>query len=126
VRVFASDIDSRAIDMARENAGAAGVREQIAFHHCDVRHLTRKVVEGQLGVRLADALLLCNPPYGERLAAPDEVYRALGAAARELGVSRAAYLVANPEFEEIYGGRARIRKPLANANLRSYFLLYDG
>jgi 23S rRNA G2445 N2-methylase RlmL len=124
-RIFASDIDSRAIEAARENARAAGVADRIAFHHCDMRHLSRKIIESQLGALQGSMVVLSNPPYGERLVAGDEFYGELGRAVRGLGAQRAAFLVANPEFEPAYGGRARIRKPLANANLRSYFLLYD-
>ena len=44
------------------------------------------------------------------------------------GTWRAGFLVANPLLEEAFTreiGRPRIKKPLANANLRAYFYLYE-
>jgi hypothetical protein len=41
---------------------------------------------------------------------------------------RAGFLVGNPLLERIFErvvGRPRIKKPLANANLRAYFYLYE-
>jgi hypothetical protein len=41
---------------------------------------------------------------------------------------RAGFLVGSPQFEQLVGralGRPRIKKPLANANLRAYFYLYE-
>ena len=41
---------------------------------------------------------------------------------------RAGFIVGNPLLEEVFLkilGSPRIKKPLANANLRAYFLLYD-
>ena len=41
---------------------------------------------------------------------------------------RAAFLVGNPLFEDVFErvvGPPRIKKPLAKANLRAYFFLYE-
>jgi putative N6-adenine-specific DNA methylase len=75
-------------------------------------------------------VLLSNPPYGERLddADLDELYAAIGATCRRFPGWRAAFLVGSSQFEQILGraiGRPRIKKPLANANLRAYFYLYE-
>ena len=75
-------------------------------------------------------LLLANPPYGERLDDPglDELYAAIAATCRRFRGWRAGFLVGTPRFEQVIGralGRPRIKKPLANANLRAYFFLYD-
>jgi 23S rRNA G2445 N2-methylase RlmL len=74
--------------------------------------------------------LLANPPYGERLADHDlvEIYGALAETCRRFKGWRAAFLVGNPLLEETFMssiGRPRIKKPLANANLRAYFYLYE-
>src|SRR4029079_18219382 len=75
-------------------------------------------------------VLLANPPYGERLAEHDlePIYRAVADACRRFHGWRAAFLVGNPLLEEVFEGvigRPRIKKPLANANLRAYFYLYE-
>jgi putative N6-adenine-specific DNA methylase len=78
----------------------------------------------------APGLIVSNPPYGERLDDHDlgSLYEILAAACRRFRGWRAGFLVGSPIFEEVFFhaiGRPRIKKPLANANLRAYFLLYD-
>jgi 23S rRNA G2445 N2-methylase RlmL len=81
-------------------------------------------------------LILSNPPYGERLDDRDleDIYGALAEAcvrfrARPAGKPwRAGFLVGSPILEDVFFdviGRPRIKKPIANANLRAYFYLYD-
>jgi 23S rRNA G2445 N2-methylase RlmL len=75
-------------------------------------------------------LLLANPPYGERLVEHElePIYRALADTCRKFAGWRAGFLVGNPLLEEVFMrtlGRPRIKKPLANANLRAYFYLYE-
>ena len=67
---------------------------------------------------------------GERLSDDEleDTYAALGAACRRFRGWRAGFLVGTPIFERVIEralGRPRIKKPLANANLRAYFFLYD-
>jgi 23S rRNA G2445 N2-methylase RlmL len=75
-------------------------------------------------------VILANPPYGERLDLRDlePVYEALAETMRRFRGWRAGFLVGNPALERIFErivGRPRIKKPLANANLRAYFYLYE-
>jgi len=82
------------------------------------------------GKASSTGLLLSNPPYGERLDDHDlrELYTALAHTCRRFAGWRAGFIVSNPLLEETFFsivGRPRIKKPLANANLRAYFFLYD-
>jgi 23S rRNA G2445 N2-methylase RlmL len=71
-------------------------------------------------------LLLSNPPYGERLAGGEvALYDEMGAWCEQFPGFRAGFLVAHAEFEEAFGARARVRKPISNGSLRAYFHLYD-
>jgi putative N6-adenine-specific DNA methylase len=75
-------------------------------------------------------VLLTNPPYGERLDDADlgELYAEIAETCRRFTGWRAGFLVGSPEHERAFQraiGRPRIKKPLANANLRAYFYLYD-
>src|SRR6185369_2279385 len=75
-------------------------------------------------------LILANPPYGERLDDHDleRIYSALAHTCQRFKSWRCAFLVGNPLLEQEFMrviGRPRIKKPLANANLRAYFYLYE-
>ena len=56
--IFASDIDPRAVAMARDNARRAGVDDCITFAVADAREFDRTTDRG---------VIVTNPPYGERL-----------------------------------------------------------
>lgn len=122
-RILAGDHDRRAVELAERNADAAGVAADIAWRRGDALALDPADVADALGD--GTGLLLSNPPYGERLDVEEDFYRELGEACRAFRGWRAAFLVANPDFERAFGGRPRIKKPLSNASQRAYFYLYD-
>jgi 23S rRNA G2445 N2-methylase RlmL len=132
--VIGCDIDLDVLATARDNGRAAKVGEAITWQRSDVTALTPQMV-AKIAVergRPADAtgVILCNPPYGERLAEDDLVvlYRAMAETFRRFRGWRAAFLVGNPLLEREFMsliGKPRIKKPLANANLRAYFYLYE-
>jgi 23S rRNA G2445 N2-methylase RlmL len=131
--VIGCDLDLEVLAAARDNARAARVADRVTLQRADVANLRPEMIETiirEKGREPAPGLILSNPPYGERLADQDlvETYEALAAACRRFRGWRAGFLVGSPLFEEVFGrvlGRPRIKKPLANANLRAYFLLYD-
>jgi 23S rRNA G2445 N2-methylase RlmL len=129
--VIANEIDTRVVAAARSNLAAAGMSERVVSLHGDFRQLTAERIariarergrSGQGGV------ILSNPPYGARLEKAGDVvalYRDLGAWCRQFPGWRAAFLVANRDFDRAFGGRPRIVKPLANASQPARFYLYD-
>ncbi len=128
--IVANEIDGRLLREGRRGSAAASAARFIDFRHGDFRNLdpdsvfesaSNKGLEGGRGV------ILGNPPYGERLKKTElvELYRDLGRWCRRFRGWRAAFLVANPEFEPAFGGAPRIRKPLRNGPLQAYFHLYD-
>lgn len=127
--VVASDIDMRAVAMMRANAEAAGVVDDLRIMHADLRDLSPRVMAKRVGEPWQSkqpGLIVSNPPYGERLAGGElDLYDDMGQWCEQFPGYRAAFLVANPEFEEIFGSRARVRKPISNGSLRAYFCLYD-
>lgn len=84
--VLASDLDARAIAIARDNASRAGVARLARFSVDDAARLARHL----RGKRIAHApggLLVANPPYGQRLLSKDDlpkVNQALRAAVEAL------------------------------------------
>jgi 23S rRNA G2445 N2-methylase RlmL len=129
------DLDLGVLAAARDNGRAAGVTELVTWQRADVTTLRPEIIADIARERghanpAGPGLLLSNPPYGERLDQADlhELYTALARTCQRFAGWRAGFLVGNSLLEEAFLpviGRPRIKKPLANANLRAYFYLYD-
>jgi 23S rRNA G2445 N2-methylase RlmL len=128
--VIANEMNRRTHSQSRGNIARAGVGTSVESWCGDFRTLDRQRLRAGAERRSLDpdrGVILANPPYGERID-PGEVvqlYRDLGGWCRQFHGWRAAFLVANADFESAFGGRPRIRKPLRNGPLRGYFYLYD-
>ena len=132
--VIGCDLDLAVLAAARDNGRAAGVADQVTWQRADVTALGPGVIADIARERgrppPASGLVLANPPYGERLDQADlfELYAAVAETCRRFRGWRAGFLVGNPLLEQAFLrvlGQPRIKKPLANANLRAYFYLYD-
>jgi 23S rRNA G2445 N2-methylase RlmL len=137
--VAGADADLAVLVAAKANAQAAGVAADVTWERADVQRLAPGGLRAGIdeaaarrGRKVERGLILSNPPYGERLGdghddpALMDLYANLGARCRALGAGwRAGFLVANLDFERAFGPPPRIKKPLANGNLRSYFYLYE-
>lgn len=126
--VIAGDRDLDVLVAARHNAARAGV--EVIFHRGDMTQLDRDRVwalAADAGTVPERGLVLCNPPWGERLPVEDArlLYGALGDWWRSLRDFRAAFLVANPAFEEAFGARWAMKKPLSSGPLRGYLFVYE-
>ena len=58
IQIIGADVDSTAIEGARQNALEAGVGDVIQFHIGDIRALASETDRG---------IIITNPPYGERI-----------------------------------------------------------
>lgn len=132
--VIGCDVDLDVLAAARDNARSARCTEAITWQRADVATLTPDLVDDIARERGREppraGLLLANPPYGERLDEQDleAIYAALARTCQRFVGWRAGFLVANPLLERVFLraiGRPAIKKPLANANLRAYFYLYE-
>jgi putative N6-adenine-specific DNA methylase len=132
--VIGCDHDLGVLAAARDNARAAGVADEVIWQRADATRLPPALIADIARERgrppPGAGVLLANPPYGERLDDPDlgALYAALAETCRRFAGWRAGFLVGSPDFERAFAGvigRPRIKKPLANANLRAYFYLYD-
>jgi 23S rRNA G2445 N2-methylase RlmL len=122
--VYASDVDHAACIAARSASARAHVESYVNVATSDFRDLSPRDISRTTH---NSGLIVSNPPYGERLALSDLValYRELGTFCRRFPGFRAAFLVANREFETAFGLRPKIKKPLSNGPLRGYFYLYE-
>jgi len=117
-RIFASDIDPRAVRMAKENAERAQVAELIDFSVADAASFSRETARG---------VIVTNPPYGERLLdrrQAEEIYRAFGAALAGTENWSLYLLSSDPEFERCFGRTADKRRKLYNGMIRCDLFMY--
>jgi 23S rRNA G2445 N2-methylase RlmL len=123
-RVFASDILPDRVAETERAAQAAGVAPYVRARCLDFRDLDPASF-GEAGA--SQGLIIANPPYGERMERADllELYADLGEFCGKFEGYRAAFFVANREFEAAFGFRPRIKKPLSNGPLRGYFYAYE-
>ena len=117
-RIFASDIDSSAVSMARENALRAGVADCIRF---TVKNALDTFPETEQG------RILTNPPYGERLSDKkqcEKLYREMRALHTRHFGSRMSVVTAHTGFERCFGQRAVKKHRLYNGRLECEYLTY--
>lgn len=129
--VIGQDLDVGVLVAAKDNAARAGA--DVVWSRGDATMLSLEAVAriaAERGRSAERGLILTNPPYGERLSAEDDdallaLYADLGRAFRTFRGWRAGILAAHPMFAETFGGVPAMRKPLANAQIRTYFYLYE-
>lgn len=117
--IVASDIDPDSIRHAKHNANRAGVGAMIEFEEKDLLEFTHP---GRGGV------IVCNPPYGERLEGENEnlaaVYRTMGNVFNKLDNWEYAVITAYEEFEKAFGRKADKNRKLYNGNIKCYLYQY--
>jgi putative N6-adenine-specific DNA methylase len=116
--IWGSDLRRDAVAHAQSNARAAGIGHLLRFEVKDVRHFHPP--PGRPGV------ILCNPPYGERIGEEKElkeVYRTLGAVLRQRCAGWSAFVfTGNPVLAQ-YLEQAPLREiPLFNGKIRCRLL----
>lgn len=119
-RIIATDIDPRAVEIARANADRAGVADRIEFGVCDIAGTEVPPPPG---------VLVVNPPYGRRLGTDrsiEELYRRIGDFFKRRGAGYRGYVfTANLTAAKRIGLRSRRRLILYNANLEGRLIEFD-
>ncbi len=120
---FGYDSDPRVLNEARRNAQAAGLAGFIQLARQDVALLHRPQECEAAG------LVICNPPYGERLGEHSELhvlYRTLGERLRSgFAGWRAAIITSDEELGHALGLRAHKRYVLFNGAIECRLLVFD-
>ena len=113
-----SDADPHAIRAATANAEAAGVADAITFKVTPVRLLEAPPQ--------STGLAICNPPYDQRLAADDGLYRELGDALQRATPDwRVTILAGDEQLARATGLRANKRYAFFNGALECMLLVCD-
>ena len=116
--IYASDLDPRAIEIARENAVRAGVDHLISFSVADARIFSRQTDRG---------VIVTNPPYGERLLdqkQAEALYRDFGAALSGQQNWSLYLLSSHTEFERCFGREADKKRKLYNGMIKCDLFMY--
>jgi putative N6-adenine-specific DNA methylase len=118
--ILGSDRDPNVLNQARSNAERCGIAHQIKFTQT---HLSQLEAPADYGV------LICNPPYGERLGEPQELgtlYKTLGDIFKQRFKGWTAFiLTGNKELAKKVGLKASRRIPVYNGSLACTLLKYE-
>lgn len=117
-RIYASDIDPQAVAIAKKNAENAGVADKIHFSVCDVANI--KPFHGR-------GVIVCNPPYGERLLDArmcERLYRTMGRKFAEFNEAKKYVLTSHEQFEKFFGRPADKRRKVYNGMLKCFIYQY--
>ncbi|ASF55510.1 class I SAM-dependent RNA methyltransferase [Bacillus velezensis] len=118
LQIFASDVDHRMVNIAKENAEEAGLGDLIECKQMRVQDFTTKLEFG---------VIVGNPPYGERLGEKREVeqmYKEMGRAFESLDTWSVYMLTSNEQFEEVYGRKATKKRKLFNGFIKTDYYQY--
>ena len=118
--IVGSDIDPKAIEIARSNAVKADVEDLVTFRVADARDFAPEGDRGRI---------VTNPPYGERLMEKREaetLYREFGKVYGSLpGGWSLSLLSSHTEFERTFGRQADKKRKLYNGMLKCDLFLYQ-
>ncbi|NQN86678.1 class I SAM-dependent RNA methyltransferase [Streptococcus suis] len=110
--IAGSDIDARMVEIAKKNAFAAGVDQDIVFKQMRVQDLRTDKING---------VIISNPPYGERLLDDDAIitlYREMGQTLEPLKTWSKFILTSDEQFEKRFGKQADKKRKLYNGTLK--------
>jgi putative N6-adenine-specific DNA methylase len=115
-----SDLREDVIDHARQNARAAGIGHAISFARGDVRTLRLPESPG---------VVMCNPPYGERIGEEKELiplYQSLGSLAKRSPGWSVWIFTGNPRLAAAVGLTPREELPFYNGKIPCRLLRFEG
>ena len=118
--IHGSDIRRDAIAFAESGARAAGLGHMVTFERKDL--VDARPPEGPPGV------LICNPPYGERLGEEKDLYglyRAIGDMARHWSGWKVFVFTSNDRLARGIGLKPKSRTPFFNGKLPCHLWRFD-
>ena len=117
--IYGYDIDMKAVNTARLNAKAAGLTADITIEQRDFKDFVQPKDK---------CIMVCNPPYGERISTPDLLgtYRMIGERLKHQFLNNDAWILSYREecFEQI-GLKPSIKIPVFNGSLECEFRKYQ-
>ena len=117
-RILGSDNDPKCISLAMANARKAGIAGLIKFQDGDATKMSLPTDSG---------ILICNPPYGQRMMeqrSAQGLYAALGRHLKYADGWRKYIITSEPEFEHYFGRRADKKRKLYNGMIKCDYYMY--
>ena len=99
-RILGSDNDPKCVSLSMANARKAGVADCIEFRDGDATKMSLPTDSG---------IIICNPPYGQRMMEQQSAQRLYAALGRHLKFAdgwKKYIITSEPEFEHYFGRRA--------------------
>ena len=132
VRITGSDIDDKAVARAKQNAEYACVMAGRALKSIGIsKHIIRpdfiQSDFADLSAPYDSGLLLCNPPYGERLEDADgarELYTKMDSLWQDFPGWDLGVITSNEDFQDSFGHKTSNIKKLKAGNLDTAFYIY--
>ncbi len=119
-RILGSDNDPKCVSLAMANARKAGVADLIEFRDGDATKMSLPAESG---------ILVCNPPYGERMMEQQSAQRLYAALGRHLKFAnqwKKYVITSEPEFEHYFGKRADKKRKFYNGKIKcDYYMFTD-
>ena len=133
-RISGTDIDPAAVDRARKNAEhacvMAGRALQMIGSDAKIERPTFDVSSFKdLKAPYEEGMIICNPPYGERLGDAEEaenLYRDMASLFDDFNGWKIGVITSHRKFQECIGRYASILKDLKAGNLDTTFYIYNG
>ena len=117
-RILGSDNDPKCVSLSMANARKAGVADIITFQDGAA---TKMSLPAQSGI------IVCNPPYGQRMLEQQSAQRLYAALGRHLKFAdgwKKYIITSEPEFEHYFGRRADKKRKLYNGMIKCDYYMY--
>ena len=119
-RILGSDNDPKCVSLAMANARKAGVENVAKFQDGDATKMSLPSDSG---------ILICNPPYGQRMLeqkSAQQLYTALGRHLKYADGWKKYIITSEPEFEHYFGKRCDKKRKLYNGMIQCNYYMYTG
>ena len=117
-RILGSDNDPKCVSLSIANAKKAGVSDCVKFADGDATKMSLPTDSG---------MIVCNPPYGQRMLEQQSAQRLYSALGRHLKFAndwKKFIITSEPEFEHYFGCRADKKRKLYNGMIKCDYYMY--
>ena len=117
-RILGSDNDPTCVSLSMANARKAGVADSITFKDGAATKMRQPADTG---------VLICNPPYGQRMMEQQSAQRLYAALGRHLKYAdgwKKYIITSEPEYEHYFGRRADKKRKLYNGMIKCDYYMY--